>query len=477
MKKSRGIKTSWASLILAETGQAIVGLKGNGTPYCICFDSLERLAQALSHKTLVVHKWAVAAPRDMCILKSTSLPAGDLDEAAAMVEFEVPSLVPVPADEIVYGCTVAGRQGNLLNVLVYIIKTDALERYLETYKTAGIEPRRVTPDVLATHAWFLAAGGQVEGPAVFVLAGPSLCRIVTSNERNFQSSRTLDLDSDPAGSALEIAREVRERAGEIADAQGKVATLLAGPPDLVSRVEAQLRSADGADTVMDVTVVRGPRISRHFREDGTPAGDGSPTAECVIAAGLLELSVGSTQPYTNLIPRGYLVQEQRRTLLARGVRVGVMSMLLVALMWACLDMANRRLERACRIIQAQIAPIEKIAGGVDRKRQRLRAIRRQLSNRGRIAETLTEMYECTPADISVSELNVTWKQGAMSIDIKGQTDLLPTAFEYTEAVRNSTLLRTMQIANAQQIPRAQGGSIVEFKASCSVPEDSPGAQP
>lgn len=477
MTRSRGIKTTWASLNLSEAGQVIVCVKGNGAPHCIHFDSLERLAQALSHRTLVVHKWAVAVPRDLCILKPTSLPAADLDEAAAMVEFEIPSLVPVPADEVVYGCTVTGRQGNLLNVLVYIVKTDALERYLEAYRSAGIEARRVAPDVLAIHTWFLAAGGPLNGPSVFVLAGPSFCRILTSNERNFQSSRMLHLGRDPADSAPEIAREVLGRGREISTPQDRITVVLAGPPDLVSCIETQLRSGDGADAAMDVTLVRGPQISRYFPEDETRDGDGGQIAECVIAAGLLELSAGTKPCYTNLIPRGYLVKEQRKILLARGVRVGIMSVLLISLAWACLGAASRRLDQACGIIQAQIAPIEKVAGGVDRKRQRLRAIQRQLSNRGRIAEAVTELYEYTPGEISISELNVAWKQGAMSIDIKGQAELLPTAFEYTEAVRESKLLRAMQIANAQQIPRAQGGSIVEFKASCSVPEDSPEAQP
>jgi hypothetical protein len=277
---------------------------------------------------------------------------------------------------------------------------------------------------------------------------------------------------------LEIAQEVLERGREItAPPQSRIAAVLAGPPELVSRLEAQLRSAGSGDTPMDVTVVPGLQAGRHFSEDGTQDDTGGQIAECVIAAGLLELSVGSKQSHTNLIPRGYLVKERRKILLARSLRVGIMSVLLVSLAWACLGAANRRLERAGRIIQAQIAPIEKVAGGVDRKRQRLRAIQRQLSNRGRIAEAVTELYECTPREISVSELNVAWKQGTMSIDIKGQADLLPTAFEYTDAVRKSKLLRAMQIANAQQIPRAQGGSIVEFKASCSVSEDSVGAQP
>ena len=152
-------------------------------------------------------------------------------------------------------------------------------------------------------------------------------------------------------------------------------------------------------------------------------------------------------------------------------------MLLVLLSWVCLQAANRRLEKACRMMNAQIAPIEQLAGGVDRKRQRLRATQRQLSNRGRIAEMITELYECTPKAISISQLDVTWKQEGMFIDIKGQADLLPTAFEYTDAVREANLLQTMQIVHAQQIPRPDGRSVVEFRAHCLVREDGAAAKP
>jgi hypothetical protein len=148
--------------------------------------------------------------------------------------------------------------------------------------------------------------------------------------------------------------------------------------------------------------------------------------------------------------------------------------LVVILTWACLATANRRLARACGLVQAQIAPIEKLAGGVDRKRQRLKAVQRQLSNRGRITETLAELYECTPKEISISVLDIAWKQGAMSIDLQGQADLLPTALEYTNAVRDAPLLRTMQILDAQQVPRPDGRGVVEFKAHCSIPDAPPG---
>jgi type II secretory pathway component PulL len=490
VKKAKPVKTSWASLSLTDLSPAhpaasrpvgpagrqgvVVCLRADGGPRCVRFESLGQLAEALAQKALVVHKWAVAAPRELYILKAISLPAADLDEAARMVEFEVPSLVPLSAQDVIYGCTAAGRQNNLLRVLVYLIKADALARYLEPYRAAGIEPQRIVPDVLAMHAWFLHTVRDAAGPAVFVLAGSTQCHILTSDEGNFQDSQIRLPGDDSAANAQEIAEEVLDRAAqrtararEGLEASGFVpaTVVLAGGSPLVPRLEARLRAA-GAEAP-EVTLIDTPATGDFLCDQSGPDGqDGA----AVTAAGLFELSAGAQQPQVNLLPPEYFVQEQRRVLLANGLRVAVLAVLVVILTWACLAGANRRLARVCGMIQAQIAPIEKLAGGVDRKRQRLKAVQRQLSNRGRITETLAELYECTPKEISISVLDIAWKQGAMSIDLQGQADLLPTAFEYTNAVRDAPLLRTMQILDAQQVPRADGRGVVEFKAHCSIPD-------
>lgn len=495
MKKAKPLKTSWAALSLADwpgadvaasrpdgapgRSDVVVCLKADGAPHCLRFESLEQLGEALAQKTLVVHKWAVAAPRELYILKALSLPAADLDEAARMAEFEVPALVPLSAQEVVYGCTAAGRQDNLLRVLVYLIKADALARYLEPCQAAGIKPQRIVPDVLAMHAWFLHAVQDNSRPAAFVLAGSRQCHILTSDQGNFQDSRMRLLGEDPAANAEEIAQEVIDRAAQLA-ARGRegpeasesvlTAVVLAGGPPLVPLLEARLRAAGAAAT--EITVIDLPPAGDFL---SGPSGSVGPDAAALTAAGLFELSTGSKQPHVNLLPPEYFVQEQRRLLLRNALRVAVLAVLVVILTSVCLGAANRRLTRACRMIQAQIAPIEKLAGGVDRKRQRLKAVQRQLANRGRITETLAELYECTPKEISISVLDIAWKQGAMSIDMQGQADLLPTAFEYTNAVRDAPLLRAMQILDAQQVPRADGRGVVEFKAHCSIPDAPPGA--
>ncbi|MHC4649013.1 MAG: hypothetical protein ACYTBJ_26465, partial [Planctomycetota bacterium] len=94
------IRTEWGALILTPNRGAVVCVQHEGGPCCIYFDSLEQLRQACDSRKISVKKWAVAVPRSLCILKPLTLPAADLTEAVKMIEFELPSLVPLPLDEI-----------------------------------------------------------------------------------------------------------------------------------------------------------------------------------------------------------------------------------------------------------------------------------------------------------------------------------------------------------------------------------------
>jgi Tfp pilus assembly protein PilN len=192
--------------------------------------------------------------------------------------------------------------------------------------------------------------------------------------------------------------------------------------------------------------------------------------EAIVAAGLLELATDSKLPHSNLLPQQYVKRYKQKALLFRYLLTGTLALALVLLVWLYLVATNWRIERMSHVIESQIAPIEHIASAVDSKRQRVKAIQRQLLNRGQITAVIEELYRYTPKAISISELSFMSEHSGASIEIKGQADLLSTAFDYTNAVRKAELLNRIQIVNAQQIPRP-GGSVVVFKAHCDIQND------
>lgn len=471
--KPTTIKTEWASLSLAEDGDAIVCAKCNGTPRCVRFDSLEQLKQAIDKKKISIKKWAVAVPRSSCILKPLTLPASDLAEAAKMIEFELSSLVPLPVDEIVYGSTLLNEQDNMLNVLVCILKLNTLNEHLKPYRAIGIEPHRITLNSLAIQSWFNTNRAVTSEPMIIALVSERSCTVQTCINGNFHKTNELTLAGrDATASSHEIVQEILHQREELSVLLKKTTVfLLAGAEECVSEVKNLLCSVLRDRTVANkVSTVPNPRILYHT-VDGKSENDGDRFGcEAIVAAGLLELAANSRLPHSNLLPQQYAKRHKQKALLFRYLLTGSLSLVLVLLAWSCLAAMNWRTERISRVIESQIAPIEQTASAVDSKRQRVKAIQRQLSNRGQIAAVIDELYRYTPKAISISELKFVSKPSGAFIEIKGQADLLSTAFDYTDAVSKAKLLSGIQIVNAQQIPRP-GGSVVVFKAYCDIQND------
>lgn len=469
--KKRKIKTDWASLTVTGEGQAVVCVECNSTPRCLQFHSLEELQKALYSKKIAVKKWAVAVPRSLCILKPLTVPASDMTEVAKMLEFELPSLVPLPPNEIVYGCTLLNKQDNMLKVLVCILKLSVLNEYLGPYEAIGIEPRRITLDSLAVQNWFSAAGGVTSDAKISVFVEKCRCIVLTCINGDFHMTYEGYLREEHVEiSSREVVQEILSRQDQLPTSlREKTAILLAGAKEYTSEIESMLRVAPGEAACEKVRIVESPQIA--CCQGGNDDRDGNGLSfEAVVTTGLFELAVNSKLPYSNLLPREYLKRARRKALLYNYLLTGFLSLLLILLLWLSLIAMNWRIEKRSRMIERQIAPIEYIASTVESKRQRIKAVRNQISNRGQVAKILEELYRYTPRTISISELRFVSRHNGASIEIKGQADVLSNAFEYVNAVSQADLLGMIQIVNAQQIPRP-GGSVVEFKAECVVRND------
>jgi type II secretory pathway component PulL len=467
------LKTEWASLSLADDGAAIVCAKSNGEPLCVLFESLERVGQAISSKRISVKKWAVAVPRSLCILKTVALPAANLAEAAKMIEFELPSLIPLSMDEVVYGCTLLNQDQNTLNALVCILKLNTLEEHLVACRAAGIQPRKITLDSLAMQNWLNASGSIGPEPVISAVVSEGRCVVQTCIDGNFQRANELTLSlSDVPQAAREISREILDQREHLPQTlKASAVVLLVGSQERVSEVKGLLSSGHPAVvSKVEVASLHCPKFVCYGAEGKAEPHSDKYTADAIIAAGLLELVVNLKLPYSNLLPQQYARKYQQRAILVRHLLTASLLVLLMLLSWLYLVAANWRAEKKCRAIEAQIAPIKDAAGWVGSKHERLKAIQRQVANRGQIAQIIDELYRYTPKTISINQLTYSSKPGGASVEIKGQADQLFTVYEYTEAVREAKILSRIDIGDATQIPRP-GGSIAVFKAKCDIPSE------
>jgi type II secretory pathway component PulL len=468
--KAIKIKTEWASLGLTEDGSAILCAKYNGETHCVRFDSLKRLKQAMDTRKVSVKKWVVAIPKRHCILKTLTLPASDLDEASTMIEFELPSIIPLSMDEIVYGTTISNKQDNMLNVLVCILKTNTLNEFLKSYRAIGIEPHRIILDSLAIQNWFSNVDTIIHEIAICALVNRHNSIVQTCIDGNLhRANELISSRHDNMTYANEVFREILHQRKDLVISQKvKSVYLLAGEKEYVSEVNNLLCSIKHDSAYFGkVIVVSNPKIV-HYRNNTKPEEcEGEFIREAVIAEGLLDLALHLKLPHSNLISQKFTKIHKKRAFLLKHVITGILALVLVLFVWLNLVAMNWRIQGMSRMVESQIAPIADIAGKVDSKRQRVRAIQRQLSNRGQITAIVYELYRFTPKSITLSELNFTFRHNQASIDIKGQADMLSTAFDYTEAVAKAELLNGLQVKDAQQIPRP-GGSVTVFKASCDI---------
>ena len=471
LMKNKRIKTDWASLSVTDGGSIIVGAKCNGDACNIRFDSLVHLKGAISSKKILVKRWAIAIPRSSCILRAITLPASDMAEAAKMIEFELPALVPLSAERIVYGCTLLSKQENMLRVLVNIVKLSMLINYLQPLKAIGVEPARIILSSLAVQNWFDITSEETAGPKISVFANKYRCDILTSVNGNFQKVSELISDGGNAATfAHEIVQEILHRRQDACLSSKKENTvLLAGAEEYVLEIKNILLENSDNQSSLKVSVVAKPEIIS-FEGDKYEIDGCDLYYEAIMAEGLLELVTNSKLSYSDLLPKQYVRKSKQRALLFNCVLTGTEAVLLILLVWLSLAGANWRIKRLCRRIESQIAPIESAAGSVESKRQRVKAIQIQLSKRGQITQIIEELYRYTPESISISDFKFVSKDSKTSIEIKGQADALADAFEYTNAMSNAKLLNGIQIIDAQQVPRL-GGSVVEFKANCIIGKD------
>ena len=249
--------------------------------------------------------------------------------------------------------------------------------------------------------------------------------------------------------------------------EGKTVVSFTGDMEHASRIRGELSRRAAPDRWEFGTVEPVQAISYPLNGEAAQAREGF-HHEAIVAEGLLLALSDPHLERMNLLPEEYTARHRRRAMFyAYGQFLGLL-LAAIVLAWSLLAVSTFQVTKQYEQVRSEIAPIRDAANAVAGKRLRLQAIQRQLSDRGQLASLIRELYQYTPAPISFYELTFNRQPDAASVEIKGQADFLPTALEYTDAVQDARLLAGLQIVNAQQVARAGGGSVVEFKASCTI---------
>ncbi len=459
------IKAEWASINLNQDNSVIVCAKKNGTTQCVRFDSLDELKTGLDKRRVLVKKWAVAIPRSLCFLKPLTLPASDLTEALSMIEYELPSIIPIPTDEIVYSTTFLNKHEHMLDALICIVKQNTLNDYLGPIRAKGIEPRKIILSSLCVQNWINLTIHSIKEPVISAIINDHNCVVQTSIEGNFQKANELvSNENNQTELVKNVLREILlQRENLDVSIRENITFVLSGQDKYVCEVKNLLSSIEHKSIAVDrINIVSSPEVLNfNNSKENSPALN----SEIITAAGLLDLAINSKWNYSNLISRLTVKRQNQSALLSKYIVTGILCLVFILSLWSYFFVANWRIERMCALIESQIDPIKDIAGSVDKKRQQVRAVQGQLMNRGRLTEIFNELYKYTPETISINKLTYVSKLNKNYIDIKGQADELATALDYS--MPNAKLLKGMQVNGTKQITQANK-SIAVFNAYCEI---------
>jgi len=452
-------KTRLASVKITSTGSVIVCIKSANLSSCLYFENTDQLAEAIRKKHVRVKHWIISVPDSLCITKSIELPASDIGQAYKMLEFELSSHLPLSAEEIVYGCLLVRKNDNLLKVLVYILKVKTLENILAKFKSIGIKPARVMVDSVAIGSWFNQDKNS-DVTQIDILLGKENLFLSAAKDGNFQRHEKISLQEDnPESQREHITDEINHLSAEFSVDKQPVLRITAK-----ANIQAKIKNwFDG--NFNNIEFLELPQLNAFSKGSACPENEF--TFESVVTQGLVKAAEDSDFVFLNLLPGKALKRAEQKQLITNAAVTVVLGIFLIFCLWLNFAVMNWRIQHACQKISKEIAPIKHIAANVESKRQKVKAIQAQLSNRDQINEIFSQLYKYSPKEISISQMSYSSKADAASVNIKGQADTLSSALEYSDAMKDSELLNNIQIINAQQIPRP-GGSVVEFKAECTM---------
>ena len=451
-------KTRQASVKITSSGSVILSLNSANKSSCLYFENTNQLSEAIRKRQIRVKHWVISVPDSLCITKSIELPATGIDQAYKMLEFELSSYLPLPAEELVYGCVPVNRNEGLLKVLVYVLKIKTLEDILAQFKSIGIKPSKVMVDSAAVGSWF-SRDRDSDTSQINILFAKENLFVSAAKDGNLQRYEEISLQNGDLQSQRErITDEINHLAAELTVDKQPILKI-AAKTDILPEIKNWF---DG--DYNNIEILKLPTVESFVK--GLPP-EKDYTVESVVTQGLVQAAEDSDFIFLNLLGRKALKRAEQKQLIINAAVTVVLGVLLVFCLWLNFAVMNWRIQRTCQKITKEIAPIKHIAASVESKRQKVKAIQAQLSNRRQIGEIFSQLYKYSPIQISISQMSYLSKADAASVNITGQADTLSSAFEYSDAMKDSELLNNIQIINAQQIPRP-GGSIVEFKAECAM---------
>ncbi len=387
-----------------------------------------------------VRHWLLVLPTYLCTTRHIRLPASRPEEIAAMLEFEVPQLVPCSTQAWTwdFGITGQGADG-AAEVLVILSPLSVVESALEQVRALGIEPDLVT--VRAALAAVRPARGKDK-------AGTRLCGYARWDPGSLEFA-VLD------GPRLVFLRGVR--------VGGQGLEALAGVETEVRRSLSLLRERGICDGELPLHVEGAhpqvPQLVERLGQQATACAAGAlPAAPFALLSGWWRRG----QPRAscvNLLPQHRKEKDRRarrrRELLGMGLRACGLALLMLL----CLKMSVWRQTRLLQQYQERLARIAPLAKKLQFLQGQLNMIRAQVQGSVSMLDIVRQMYEVLPADVTIHYLSIDQNQ---QVVIRAQAKRLSQAFDCIDPLERSPYLANVR-QNYAHLRELEGQVLIDFE--------------
>jgi hypothetical protein len=399
---------------------------------------------------------SLALPSDQLLLRVATLPAGNVDELAGMVQLQVDKWSPFPVDQMSVAYDVLATKDNGFLVLMAAAREETASASYREMEGAGVRPARMDARIMGRWRTLKDAGAIMEqGRQVIVLLGDGKPEMIVAQDGLPLGLRVLDVpdQAPPEELAEELLRESAhtllsiELEHGVAPVAGVWVGAPGGPPAALGTAFQQ--EHPGAAVVLhDLSLL--------------------PPAVAGVALRLADQAEGGIDLVPAEFRRMGTARAFRRRLVAAVVAVVCFWAVAVAGLFGMMAYEQMALSGLKAERDRWIVPAKEVGA----TKRRVGVIRLYMDQRYSALECMREIGECKPDGVFLNAMNY---KKAEAIRMNGEADSAESVYALKSSLAASPLFKNADatLLGPNHDPRKNKYS---FELKLSLPDASGGAQ-
>jgi Tfp pilus assembly protein PilN len=393
------------------------------------------LKTLLKENKIITESLILGIPRTQVSVKYLTLPTLKDKEINRMVEYELNSLFPYKPQDLTYDYAVTHkRPDGYSQVMVVAATRELILNQISTLKLAGIVPDVINISTISLFNQFCA---QKREAANYLLINfdDAFAEIILITEGKLNFSRGMSLkDITETGNLIKVIEQTITLLGD----EGKLISdiILSGSrldlQDFAKRLKEILPYKVEVDDSFSVLKGLAQKIN-----DGT-------------------LNI-------NLLPQELRAQKKKSSRKKTFFLFCALLLLNLSLLANIVFQRIKAMQEYLYLLRAGIQRINPEASQLQEKMFRVQMLKGYINSDRLTLGLLTEIYSAAPEGISLGSLNISHQKSSGTMILSGQAKDSETVFKFVNAIKQSVLLKNVDLNSISQLKSAAPEKIVNFE--------------